>query len=103
MYRLLILIMATCVLSACSTTTAYTDKKYSATPSNRDIEVINRSGSGDSKKYTILAEIRADPIEHDSTDIKWFKEQGRKVGADAITVPEHNKVGFLVSYAVKYK
>lgn len=103
MIRIILLTLLTCLLSACSTTTAYTDKKYAATPAGRDIEVINRSGSGDTKKYTILAEIRADPIEHDSTDIKWFKEQGRKVGADAITVPEHNKVGFLVSYAVKYK
>lgn len=48
----------------------------------------------------IIGEIRADTL---LNDIKWIKNEARKLDADAITAPERKRDGFTYCYAVKYK
>jgi hypothetical protein len=92
-------LLLTLILSGCYGTSSYLDKPLPAKAGDAQIEVINPDHG--SREYEIIGEITGDAWMH---DIKYFKEEARKLGADAISAPKITPDGYYKACtAYKFK
>jgi hypothetical protein len=94
----LILILMCFTMLSCLGPTPYSDSVKHPPTDYRRIEVVHMSQM--QRPHVILGECRGDPLFQDVMDLK---KMAAKLGADAISTPEREVGGAILSYALKWK
>lgn len=93
----LILTLLTAFVSSCIGPVSYTDIAYPPT-NPAQIEVIHLNQI--QRPYDIIGECRGDALLQNA---KHLKKMAAKLGADAISIPEVQPGGLIVSQALRWK